>query len=312
MTESTAPFNRPDVPQGYVLGSSLTYQWDVGTLEWVKGTQPGGGAGGAVTIADGADVAQGAKADAAWVSGDGTVISLLKKIASAGGSAVSIADGADVAQGAKADVAWVSGDGTVIAILKKIVSVLASPFQAGGSIGNTAFGVNNAAGASAVNIQDGGNSITVDGTLTVNTGLTDVQLRATPVPVSGTVTATTGGLTDTQLRNSPVAVSLDSFNIPGLPVLGADFTPSSPTAASVGVASAQAVAANANRRNLVLINTSNATISLGFGSAAVLNSGITLYPGGVFEMGLTCLDLGAVNAIASAAASNLAIQEYTV
>lgn len=38
----------------------------------------GGGGGGAVTIADGADVAQGAKADAAWVSGDGTEIALLK------------------------------------------------------------------------------------------------------------------------------------------------------------------------------------------------------------------------------------------
>lgn len=37
--------------------------------------------------------------------------------------------------------------------------------------------------------------------------LTDTQLRATPVPVSGTVTATTGGLTDTQLRASAVPVS---------------------------------------------------------------------------------------------------------
>lgn len=38
--------------------------------------------------------------------------------------------------------------------------------------------INNAAGASAVNIQDGGNSITVDGPLT------DTQLRASAVPVS--------------------------------------------------------------------------------------------------------------------------------
>jgi hypothetical protein len=40
----------------------------------------------------------------------------------------------------------------------------------------------------------------------VNGGLTDAQLRATPVPVSGTVTAT-GPLTDTQLRATPVPVS---------------------------------------------------------------------------------------------------------
>lgn len=37
------------------------------------------------------------------------------------------------------------------------------------------------------------------------TGLTDAQLRAAPVPVSGTVT--TSGLTDAQLRASPVPVS---------------------------------------------------------------------------------------------------------
>ncbi len=40
--------------------------------------------------------------------------------------------------------------------------------------------------------------------------LTDTQLRATPVPVSGTVTATTGGLTDTQLRASAVPVTANA------------------------------------------------------------------------------------------------------
>jgi hypothetical protein len=65
--------------------------------------------------------------------------------------------------------------------------------QPGVDIGDVT--INNAAGAAAVNIQDGGNSITVDGTVAVSgsvavTGpLTDAQLRATPVPVSGTVTA---------------------------------------------------------------------------------------------------------------------------
>jgi hypothetical protein len=79
--------------------------------------------------------------------------------------------------------------------------------QPGVDIGDVT--INNTAGAGAVNIQDGGNSITVDGTVTANTGLsqpvTDAQLRATPVPVSGTVS--TGGLTDVQLRATPVPVS---------------------------------------------------------------------------------------------------------
>jgi len=57
------------------------YVWDTGSLAWVKMTQPGGGGGGAVTIADGADVAEGARADAAWVSGSGSVVSLLKNVA---------------------------------------------------------------------------------------------------------------------------------------------------------------------------------------------------------------------------------------
>ena len=61
--ESLQQFN-----QGQHLSESLTYQWDVATLLWVRGTQAGSGGGGAVTIADGADVAEGALADAAVVT----------------------------------------------------------------------------------------------------------------------------------------------------------------------------------------------------------------------------------------------------
>lgn len=90
-----------------------------------------------------------------------------------------------------------------------------------------------------------------------------------------------------------------------------DIVPSAPAVFSVGVASAEAVAANASRKSLALTNVSNARISLGFGSPAVLDSGITLYPGGTFVMDEYLFDLGAVNAIASAAASSLGVQEYT-
>jgi hypothetical protein len=50
-----------------------------------------------------------------------------------------------------------------------------------------------------VSVDDNGGSLTVDGPLT------DAQLRAAPVPVSGTVSTT--GLTDAELRASPVPVS---------------------------------------------------------------------------------------------------------
>jgi hypothetical protein len=66
--------------------------------------------------------------------------------------------------------------------------------QPGVDIGDVT--VNNGIGASAVNIQDGGNSITVDGPLT------DTQLRATPVPVSGTVAATQSGTWTVQPGNT--------------------------------------------------------------------------------------------------------------
>lgn len=59
----------------------------------------------------------------------------------------------------------------------------------------------NGTGAAAVNIQDGGNSLTVDGPVT------NTELRATPVPVSGP-------LTDAQLRATAVPVSSSSLPLP--------------------------------------------------------------------------------------------------
>lgn len=88
-------------------------------------------------------------------------------------------------------------------------------------------------------------------------------------------------------------------------------TPSAPTFATVGVASAQVVASNSSRKGLTLVNTSANTIYLGFGSPAVIGSGDVLYPHGVFEMDEYSFTTGAINAIASAASSNLTIQEYT-
>ena len=86
---------------------------------------------------------------------------------------------------------------------------------------------------------------------------------------------------------------------------------SAPTAATVGVASASALAANPNRTGLVLVNTSSNVISIAFGNAAILNSGITLNAnGGVFVMDEFTFSTQQVFAIAAGASSNLAIQEF--
>jgi hypothetical protein len=86
-------------------------------------------------------------------------------------------------------------------------------------------------------------------------------------------------------------------------------TPAAPAASSVGVASAQ-ILASATYKRVDLTNTSTSTISIGIGAAAVLNSGMTLIGTGstaTIEGPFTA----AVNAIASGAASNLAIQAWT-
>lgn len=87
-------------------------------------------------------------------------------------------------------------------------------------------------------------------------------------------------------------------------------TPLTPTSATVGVTSAQALALNTSRKGLTVVNTSSNTVSIAFGSPAVLNSGNTLTPFAAFNMDEYSFSIGAMNAIASAGSSNLSIQEY--
>lgn len=87
-------------------------------------------------------------------------------------------------------------------------------------------------------------------------------------------------------------------------------TANSPATASVGVASASALAANASRKGLVIVNVSNAKVCIGIGSAAVIDNGICLQPDASWSMNEYSFATGAINAIASAAASPISIQEF--
>lgn len=89
-------------------------------------------------------------------------------------------------------------------------------------------------------------------------------------------------------------------------------TVSSPTTATVGVATGVVIATNANRKGLTIVNVSANKVSFGLGVSAVLNSGITLYPGGVWVMDEFTFTIAAVNGIASAASSVVSIQEFTL
>lgn len=234
-------------PQAHVEAVSLGYVWDVATLNWIRGIQAGGGGGGgAVTVADGADVAEGATTDAA-ATGDGSVIAILKRLRTLlnGGLPSALVS----------DRLKVDGSGVT-------QPVSGTFWQATQPVSGT---------------------VGVSGSVAVTGPLTDSQLRASAVPVSGTVATSK-----------------------------TDLTPSAPAVASVGTGSAQAVAANANRKGLILRNVSSSgqRISLGFGATAVLDSGVTLYVGDSFCMGEYDFDVGAVNAIASAASGSLGVQEY--
>lgn len=87
-------------------------------------------------------------------------------------------------------------------------------------------------------------------------------------------------------------------------------SPSSQTFATVGTSSGQILASDLNRKGLILTNTSVNIIYLGIGATAVVGSGITLYPGGSFILDKDGIVTGAINAIASAASSNIAIQVF--
>lgn len=178
--------------------------------------------------------------------------------------------------------------------------------------------------------------VRVIGSVPVTGFLTDTELRANPVPIVGIVSVNepveveavnfdirnlvfatdrvdisgstgvgvVGPLTNTELRATPVPIS-------GTVNTKTNLIPSVPTSIIVGVASIQVVAANANRKGLIFVNTSNRRISLGFGATAVLDNGVTLFPESTYKMGEFDFYTGVVRAIASGNNSNLAIQEYS-
>lgn len=85
---------------------------------------------------------------------------------------------------------------------------------------------------------------------------------------------------------------------------------SPPSSAVVGATSGKVLDSNPNRTSLYFNNLSQNVISFGFGSDAVLNSGITLNPGEWLMMTEGTFTRQQINAIASSGGSNLAIQEY--
>jgi len=99
-----------------------------------------------------------------------------------------------------------------------------------------------------------------------NPGLTDTELRATPVPISGTVTAS-GPLTDTQLRATPVPIS-GSVSTTPLSASSSTVTQITSTGANQTL-----LASNASRKMAIFFFSSGIwNIKLGIGASATSRS----------------------------------------
>lgn len=111
----------------------------------------------------------------------------------------------NTATGAQGD-AEAAANGSVIAILKRLRTLLSgglpAALAASGGLKVDLAGT----GANATAVKVDGSAVVQP----VSGPITDAQIRATPLPVSGTVTAS-GPLTDTQLRATAVPVSLASL-----------------------------------------------------------------------------------------------------
>lgn len=133
----------------------------------------------------------------------------------------------------------------------------------------------------------------------IGTGSATIEIRPseTAAVFSTQVYQPTGANLHTVVDNGNITVTTSA-------------TGNAPSSVVVGITSISVVSANALRKGLILTNTSNKTISLGLdGASAVLNTGITLSPNGVWVMDAYTFTTGEITAIASAASGNLAIQE---
>ena len=128
-------------------------------------------------------------------------------------------------------------------------------------------------------------------------------------PVTGTFYQATQPVSGTVAVSSIPHDALTATDV--VSVAKTALTTSAPAQVSVGITSAELVAANASRKGLILVNNTLNTVSIAFGAAAVLNSGITMTPGGVYCMSEYDFSTAQIRAIASLAATIVSVQEFT-
>lgn len=189
--------------------------WNPATLAWERMTQPSAsGGGGAVTVADGADVAQGSTADPSSAS---TVVGLLKAVKAAVAGTLTVATHAVTQSGV-----WTVARSWTLSSATDSVNVgnfpatqpVSGTVTAVGPLTDTqlrAARVPVDASGVAVPVTDNGGSLTVDGTVGIS-GTVPVSLAANTPDVTdragrllGKVRQTDGTLDLTLLSSAPSA-----------------------------------------------------------------------------------------------------------
>lgn len=177
-------------------------------------TTASGGGGGAVTIADGADVTQGAIADAATTAGGAGTLSAKLRLVTTQLS-------------------------TLATALTTINTTLGTPFQAGGSIGNTTFAVTQGtspwvvsgtvtatiAANQSVNVAQVNGTTTLAGTGAVGTGAQRIAVGTDTATIAGSAPGTAG-------TPSAQVVSVQNPAADPCQTIAATYTPISITSAT--------------------------------------------------------------------------------
>ena len=286
-----------------------TFVWNTGTLSWDKATQAGGGGGGggAVTIADGADVAEGATTDAAVITDTaGTISGKLRGLVKWAFERMPASLGQKVMTESFPVV--IASDQSTVPVSGSLGRTWDLSFAAdqvdvsGSTVGAVVTGT--------VTVDDGGGSITIDAvSLPLPTGAaTEATLATRLADATFTARINTQGQ-KTMAASTPVVVASDQSSIPTHS--RASLTAVATTFTTVDMADSTVVAANANRKGLVFVNLSDSLISFGIGTTALLYEGISLLPGGVWEMDEYTFSTAAIHAIAETGSANfLSTQEF--
>lgn len=231
------------------------------------------------------------------------------------------------------------GDGTDIALVTAAgeLNVLATA-QPGVDIGDVT--INNAGGVSAVNVQDGGNSLTVDAvdldirnlvfaTDKVDASGSEVSLDAASLAALENITVTVSN--EVEIKNdsgSPVPISAASLPLPsgastaalqttGNTSLASLDSKISPTTATLttkarSVTTAVALASNSNRKGFIFHNDTAAICYIAYAATASTAAfSYRIAANAVYEATLPCYT-GVISVVwGSGGASNLMITELT-